>query len=357
MFAKLFQRDRYAVGCLAIASLLLYLWRLGQLPLRDWDEATVAMVAREMLQTGSWLHPTLYGEPYLNKPPLVEWLMASTFAVGGVNEWTARLVPALITAAAVPLLYWLGRELFENRKAALWSALVYLNLLPVARHGRLAMRDGVAITLFLLLSVAVLKARHRQRWAVVAGLAFGGMMLAKGILAVLLAGIIFIFLLADGQWKLLRSGYAWAGLALGCLPAIAWYAAQFQHYGADFWQAHFLSQSLDRVWSVVERNQGPPWYYVSEILKYGWPWLLFWPGGMRLAWQNRDRAWGKWIWIGTVIYLGTISVMGTKLPWYVMPLYPFMALTMGSQIATLSDRKNDIRWLGALLFYLTIVLV
>ncbi|MEO0852473.1 MAG: phospholipid carrier-dependent glycosyltransferase, partial [Cyanobacteria bacterium J06648_11] len=196
MSFKVFKCEQYEAGLLAIASLLLYLWRLGQVPLRDWDEATIAMVAREMLQTGHWLHPTLYGEPYLNKPPLVEWLMASTFAAAGANEWTARLVPALITAGAVPLLYWLGRELFGDRNAALWSALVYLNLLPVARHGRLAMRDGVAITLFLMLSLAVLKARRQHRWAVFAGVAFGGLMLAKGILALLLASVVLIFLVA-----------------------------------------------------------------------------------------------------------------------------------------------------------------
>ncbi|MEM8805812.1 MAG: phospholipid carrier-dependent glycosyltransferase, partial [Cyanobacteria bacterium P01_G01_bin.38] len=71
---KFLNHERLDAGLLAIASLTLYLWRLGQVPLRDWDEGTIAMVAREMLRSGEWLHPTLYGGPYLNKPPLVEWL-------------------------------------------------------------------------------------------------------------------------------------------------------------------------------------------------------------------------------------------------------------------------------------------
>ncbi|MEO1402369.1 MAG: glycosyltransferase family 39 protein [Cyanobacteria bacterium J06635_1] len=357
MLPKFLNHERLDAGLLAIASLTLYLWRLGQVPLRDWDEGTIAMVAREILRSGEWLHPTLYGGPYLNKPPLVEWLMATTFAMGGVGEWTARILPAAISALSIPLLYLVGRELFQNRQTAILSALVYLSLLPVARHGRLAMRDGIAVTLFLVLLLAVLKARRDRRWALLTGAALGGLILTKGILALLLAGIIGIFLLVNRQWALLGSGYAWGGLLLGCLPAIAWYGAQLQHYGSLFWQAHFLSQSFDRVWSTVENNQGPPWYYALELLKYSWPWLLLWPGGLWLAWQNRRQAWGQLIWVGTLVYLGTISIMGTKLPWYIMPLYPFVALAIGAQLAAFWQRNRAPQWLGWVLAGLAGVLL
>ncbi|MEO0456592.1 MAG: glycosyltransferase family 39 protein [Cyanobacteria bacterium P01_A01_bin.114] len=357
MLPKFLNHERLDAGLLAIASLILYLWRLGQLPLRDWDEGTIAMVAREMLRSGQWLHPTLYGGPYLNKPPLVEWLMASTFAMAGISEWTARFLPALISAIAVPTLYWVGRELFQNRRAAAFSALIYLCLLPVVRHGRLAMRDGIAVTLFLILLLAVLKARQDRRWALLAGVALGGLILTKGILALLLAGIVGIFLLVNRQWALLGSLYAWGGIILGSLPALAWYGAQLQHYGSLFWQAHFLSQSFDRVWSTIENNQGPPWYYLLELLKYSWPWLLLWPGGLWLAWQHRRHAWGQLIWVGSALYLGTISIMGTKLPWYVIPLYPFMALAIGAQLADLWQRNRVPRWLGWVLAVLAIVML
>ncbi|NEP16799.1 MAG: glycosyltransferase family 39 protein [Leptolyngbya sp. SIO4C1] len=334
---------------LAAAALLLHLWQLGQVALRDWDEGTIAGVARAMLHGGSWLYPTLYGEPYWNKPPLVEWLMATAFSLGGVSEWTARLLPAAVSAIAVPLLYAVGRDLFDRRSTAHWSAGVYLTLLPVARHGRLAMRDGVAITLFLLLLWCVLKARRERRWALGAGLALGGLILTKGILALLLGGIVGLFLIANRQGSLLLSPAAWRGLLLGTLPAFAWYGAQLQRYGSQFWQAHFLSQSFDRVWSTVENNQGPPGYYLVELLKYGWPWLAFWPGGLWLAWRYRRQPWGQLVLMGTVIYLGSISIMGTKLPWYVLPLYPFIALAAGAQIDRYWRGDRIPSWLAGLL--------
>ena len=92
---------------LLLAALLLYTKNLGDLPLRDWDEGTVAQVAREIWHSpANWLHPKIInGEPYLNKPPLMHWLIALTYTIGGVNEQTSRLPGALLTALGIPILY------------------------------------------------------------------------------------------------------------------------------------------------------------------------------------------------------------------------------------------------------------
>ncbi|MBT9315262.1 glycosyltransferase family 39 protein [Leptothoe spongobia TAU-MAC 1115] len=329
-----------------LAAWCLYLWRLGMVPLRDWDEGTIASVARGMATSGDWLYPTLYDGPYLNKPPLVEWLMATGY-MGGVSEWTSRLLPAMVSALAVPLLYWIGREVFGQRRPALLSAGVFLTLLPVVRHSRLAMRDGVAVTLFLLLLLAGLKARKCSGYALGVGICLGLIALTKGILVLLLGTIALVFFsvqagtsLFSGQRLMLSQGskglrcslYLGLGLVLGSLPVVLWYGAQLGRYGDVYWQGHFVAQSLDRVTSVIEDHQHPPWYYLLELLKYSWPWLIFWPGGILLAWRQRQRPWGQLVLVGTGIYLGAISLMGTKLPWYIMPLYPFVALAIGGYL-------------------------
>ncbi|MEO0867867.1 MAG: glycosyltransferase family 39 protein [Cyanobacteria bacterium J06642_11] len=306
----------------------LYLWRLGMVPLRDWDEGTIAAVARAMVTNGDWLYPTLHGAPYLNKPPLVEWLMAAGYGFG-VSAWTSRLLPALVSALAVPLLYWLGLELFSRRRPALLSALVFLTLLPVVRHGRLAMRDGVAVTLFLLVLLWGLKARQQPRYVTGIGIALGFIALTKGILVVLLGAIAGVFLGLNQGRDLGRNRYVWFGLILGGLPVVLWYGAQLARYGDVYWQGHFVSQSFERVTSTIEDHQQPPWYYLLELLKYSFPWLIFWPSGLWLAWRQRHQSWGQLVLIGTGLYLGAISLMGTKLPWYIMPLYPFVALAVG----------------------------
>ncbi|MDX2098838.1 MAG: glycosyltransferase family 39 protein [Leptolyngbyaceae cyanobacterium bins.59] len=321
---------KIALG-LFVGALFLWCLGLGTQALRDWDEGTYSGVAREIYQTGNWLFPTLFGEPYKPKPPLLHWIIAFTYQLFGVSDTTSRLLPAALSSLAVPLTYFIGREIFPSQMPAVFSALVYLTLLPAVRHGRLAMHDGIALSAFLLLLLCLLKTRHDRRWALGAGISLGLIGFSKGVLMVLLGGIAGIFLLVEGQLlPLLKNPFFWVGLGIGEAPLVAWYAAQSQHSG--FLQTHFQEQSLDRVWRSVENNTGPIWYYLLEILKYAWPWLLFWPGGLGLAWRMRTQSWGRLVLVGTIAYLGAVSMMQTKLPWYVMPVYPFVALAIGARL-------------------------
>ncbi|MDJ0674275.1 MAG: glycosyltransferase family 39 protein [Calothrix sp. MO_167.B42] len=317
---------------LLVAAVLLFTIDLGTLPLRDWDEGTVAQVAREIwrapIDSMTWLYPTLGGEPYLNKPPLMHWLIATAYALGGVSEWTARLPGALLSAISVPLLYLIARELFYQRICAIYSALVYLTMLPVVRHGRLAMLDGGAVFFFLMMILWLLRSRRNLVYCLGVGISLGLICLTKGMLGLLLAAIALIFLLWDTP-RLLTSFYLWVAIFLGMIPVALWYGAQWWHYGHLFSNIGVMNQSLSRIWQPVEGHAHPPWFYILEILKYTWPWLLFFPQALRLCWNNRNLSWAKLllVWMGG--YLLTISIMGTKLPWYVFPIYPSIALVIG----------------------------
>lgn len=334
------RRDRWvdaawSIGLL-LAALLLFLWQLGAVPLRDWDESLVAQVARELwrggLDQGAWLHPTLFGEPYLNKPPLIHWLIALSYQLGGVSEWTARLPGAIFSAISVPLLYGVARIVLPTRRAACLGAWVYLTLLPVVRHGRLAMLDGAIVCFFLGMLLSGLRARNDRRWALGMGLCLGAMCLTKGILGLLLGGLVLAFLGWDTP-RLLRSIYCWLGLGLGLLPVAAWYGVQLEQVGNQLLSVGLLDQSLARIWQPVEGNEGPPWYYLQELLKSAWPWLLFLPWGARQIWQQRNLSYGRLLLVWPLGFLAVISMMGTKLPWYVMPIYPALALIVGLVLA------------------------
>lgn len=349
--------DRLWLLGFLLAAGLLFGVNLGHLPLRDWDEGTVAQVARDIWRSppGSfvWLHPTIGGVPYLNKPPLMHWLIALAFRLGGVNEGMARLPGATLTAISVPLLYGVGRSLFARRTSAIFAALTYLTLLPVVRHGRLAMLDGAVLCFFLLLVFCLLRSRRDLRWGLGVGLAFGLLCLTKGIVALLLGALAIVFILWDTP-RLLTSGYVWSGVLLGSLPVFAWYGAQWRHYGQAFLNTSLGSQSLDRVVVAVEGNRGAPWYYVLEILKYSLPWLLFFPQGVQLAWENRNLSWAKLVLVWVAGYLLVISCMSTKLPWYVLPVYPALALAVGAYLAEWqpsdlfglhsSERRYPVAW-------------
>lgn len=338
MTSKQFRRrDRLYVLGLFIAAVVLYTSNLGELPLRDWDEGIVAGVARNIWRASpgsdTWLYPTInYDQPYWNKPPLVHWLIAFSYSLFGVSEWSTRLVPALLSACSVPLLYKIAREVFKTRLTAILSAAVYLTLLPITRHGRVAMLDGAIAFWFCLAVWCLLRGRKQPRWLLGAGIGIGLVCLTKGIMmGFLLGGIAIIFVYWDSP-KLLLSPYLWGGFILGVIPAIAWYGLQYLHYGEEFLGISLGKQTFNRIWEPVSHVSSPPWYYLLEIAKYSLPWLIFLPQGVRLAIKNRHCSWGKLTLAWCGVYLLAISLMATKLPWYVIPIYPGLALLIGSSL-------------------------
>lgn len=326
--------DKLWMWAFLLAAVLIFGLNLGGVALRDWDEGIVAQVSREIWGGKlNWLYPTIDSVPYLNKPPLVHWLIGLCFAIGGVSELTARLIPAMLTAASVPLLYAIARELFPRRSIAIFSALVYLTLLPVVRHGRLAMLDGAVLCFLLGAMWCLLRSRRDLRYALGAGIGFGLICLTKGVMLGLLLGAIGCLFLVWDTPRLLTSGYLWGGLAIGTLPVAGWYFAQWLHYGQDFININLVSESFRRISEPVSNHKGPPWYYILEILESAWPWQLFYLQGLRLTLENRNFPGPKLVLVWTGVYLLAISVMNTKLPWYVLPIYPAFALAVGSYLA------------------------
>lgn len=321
---------------LLLFSVLIFTINLGSLPLRDWDEGTVALVARGIhrapFTSWQWLYPLLEGNTYHNKPPLMHWLIALMYTWWGENEWTTRLPGAILTAVSVPLLYCIGREIFYQRMAAVYSALVYLTMLPVVRHGRLAMLDGASVCFFLVMLLCALRSRRDLRYCLGVGIGLGLICLTKGILGILLGAIAFGFLWWDTP-RLLIHPYMGIAVVIGLIPVAGWHIAQYLHYGQQFTQIGIVHQSLSRIWTAVEENGQPIWYYGWELLKYLWPWLIFLPTSIKITWENRNLSWAKLALVWTIGYFLPISLMTTKLPWYLYPIYPAIALILGAQLA------------------------
>lgn len=348
--SQLFHQDNFYFLGLLVAAIILYTFNLGELPLRDWDEGIVAGVARNIwqgsLDNNTWLYPTINnGQPYWNKPPLVHWLIAISYNFFGVSEWSTRIAPALLSAFSVPLLYKIGQEIFPTRLTAIVSASVYLTLLPIARHGRVAMLDGAIACWFCLAFWCLLRGRKRPIWLLGTGIGIGLVCLTKGIMmGLLLGGIILIFLILDCP-QLLVSPYLWNGLILGISPALAWYWLQYSRYGEEFLGISLGKQTFSRIWEPVSQVSGPPWYYLLEIAKYSLPWLVFLPRGIRLALRNSHYSWSKLTLVWSGVYLLAISLMVTKLPWYVIPIYPGLSLLIGASLTSAWQKtKYPYQW-------------
>ena len=338
--------ERLIVIALLLAGLLLFTINLGSLPLRDWDEGTVAQVAREIFtapeNSDRWLFPTLWGDPYFNKPPLVHDLIALFYGLFGVNETAARLPSALLMTISVPLFYGVGRELFTSRQPALLSALIYLTTLPLVRHGRLAMLEGAVICFYVFLLWSVLRSRRDLRWCLGIGLSLSLIGLTKGMMAILLGGIALGFLAWDTP-RLFRSFYFWGGIIIGCLPVVAWYGVQWWHYQDQFVETALMSQSLQRIWKPVDGNSAPPWFYPLQLLR-ALPWLFFSLFGLYFAWKERIWSWAKLSLVGSGVYFFVVFAMSTKLPWYILPIYPTLALAAGAMINEVLNYPREISY-------------
>ncbi len=327
--------ERLWVLGLFLAALLLLGINLGSLPLSSWGEQTVALVARELERASvgswSWFYPTLTNKLYLEEPPLLYWLIAGAYKMGGVSEWTTRLPGAILSALCIPLVYGIGREIFPSRQTALFSSLICLTLLPMAYYGRLATVDGTALCCVTFMMWSVLRSRRDLRWALGVGMGLGLIALTKGILlGVLLGAIALLFLVWDTP-RLLTSVYWWSGLLLGIAPVGVWYAMGVLRYGQMFITTGINHQILRNLWLLEAQSSSPWYYYLVEILKF-FPWLLFFPYSLRLAWRNRNWGWAKLVLVWTGVCVLTLAVMINQLPWYTLPVYPALALAGGAQL-------------------------
>ena len=365
-----------------LLTCVLWLPWLGNVPLRDWDEAGIARTALELAQVAdlNGLLPTRWGEPYLNKPPGLHLLVALAIRLGGTHEAVLRLVPAVLSTTAIPLVALIQQELvLQSRRSSgqlpgsfagegLATALILMTTLPMARHGRLLMLDGALISATLLLWWSLLLGRHPCRGAGLAGLACSALLLLKppAALAFLVVGLAAALLAGQpvggrGLWSVLVQPahpcwrQAWSCGLLATVPGLAWHGWHF-HQRGDGALVMWGRQGFGRLVETLEgHHQG--WSVPAfELLKGGWPWFLLLPLGLHLAWRQRKYPSGRWRLSILAGCLAVVLSLKTQLPWYSHILWPPLACVEGPALARLW-RERHRGQLGAPLLLLGLVLL
>jgi 4-amino-4-deoxy-L-arabinose transferase-like glycosyltransferase len=308
---------------------------LGALPLLGKDEPRYAEVAREMLTSGDWITPRLAGQPWLEKPALPYWLMALGFWLFGVSEFSARLGSALCAVLGIAVVCALGREFRSGRLAAavLATSPFWIGFGRGASFDMpLAASMAVAVASLFRWDTAESRCA-RMLWALALGAATGLAMLAKGLAGPLLIGLIAsAYLLL--QWRRPPAGVSSAVLAVGAFLAVAatWYVPVWQANGWAFIDEFFIQHHFQRYVSDKYRHPQPFYFYIPVVLAGLLPWtpLLF--TRWRDAWGLLRRpvtAEGRLLllavlWAATPVAF--FSASGSKLPGYVLPSFPGLAL-------------------------------
>jgi hypothetical protein len=219
------------------------------------------------------------------------------------------------------------------------TAVITLTLLPIARHGRLAMLDGSQLSAMALVWLGLLSTANRPRPALggglLAGLGVSALLLLKAPVALPALVGAGILRLADRQlhrqaWLLLL-----VGTAIGAAAGLAWHGWHGLMRGEGalvMWGV----QGVARLTTTLEDHGGGPTVPLIQFLVGGWPWLPLWPSGLVLAWRERITPAGRWS-LGLSLLSGLmVFPLRTQLPWYSLLLWPPFALVCGPVLASLA---------------------
>jgi 4-amino-4-deoxy-L-arabinose transferase-like glycosyltransferase len=313
----------------------LYFFRLGQLPLKDFDEGYYAGGAGEMLARHNFLTPYLNGQPMFAKPIFVYWLIAASYRVFGFGEFAARFWSALSAVGVVLLVYAFGKR-FVNPRAGFLAAVMLAANYQWMDMGRDASVDMVLTLLLtsslMLLFTALNRPAGTRGWFVLAAYPLLGLAgLAKGPLPLVICGAgVLAYIVATRQTRGAAARlHLGLGLSMLLLVAAPWYVAEgLRHPG--FLTTFFISEHLGHLVGHCARVT-PPWGHLQNTFVFFFPWSAFLiPSFAGMA--------GKWRRSGPLTFsaytsiaiIGLLSVGHAKLAHYIMPAFPFLALMAGS---------------------------
>ncbi len=350
---------------LALAAACLFAW-LGLPPLRDNNEALYADIGWAMAHGGSWIIPHLNGVPYIEKPPLLYWLIALSYKAFGVGLWQSRLPDAAAAWLSCALLIVWGRSL-GAALAGRFAALVCGSALGYVMIARTMLFDPLLVLWWLAAFALVQRAvwQRRRLWLRAATLPLALAVLAKGPEALLLLGLIALLrlLLAPGDWRrgeLLR--FYLDPVAIGLLLALLapWHIAATREQPGFAW-FYFINETVMRFLGrriPDDFHTGPWWYYGPKLLIGFFQWtpllaLLAWRAPRLGAGLADDAA--RWARDAAVVLTVFFSIASNKGAYYLLPVVPLVALWLGLRLQRAADAGAlDAlgRWLspGALAF-------
>jgi len=329
------------------AAVGILLYQLGGAGLFDPDEGRNAEKAREVLVLNDWITPHENFYPVLDKPMFFYWLVALSYKLFGVSEWSARLPSALAALACLILVYRFADQRW-GRWEALWSALILLTCAQFFLLARIVILD-MSLTFFLTLALCAFyeavhadEARRRRLWCLAMYVSLGAATLIKGLIGVVLPGMVFVFyLLLTQRWSILRRIYLIPGALIFLAVVLPWYLqADARHAGYlryFIWHEHFgrfISENFDRA---------EPWYYFILVGLIGFfPWTLLLPFVAREFWKKRldDKTLFLTLWVGLPFVF--FSASNSKLAHYLLPIFPALSILTAAALVTLWRKTEKI---------------
>jgi 4-amino-4-deoxy-L-arabinose transferase-like glycosyltransferase len=325
-------------------------------------DAVQAQIARNMLDSGDWVIAHLDGVPYIEKSPVIYWMIAISFRIFGVRDWAARIPVALAAVLLVWVTWRYGRWAFEER-AGYYAGVVLATCVGMFLFTRIQIPD-VMLTLSVCLAFWAFQRatdseeEHPKLWAATLAASLGVGVMLKGLIALVLpGGGIFVYLVLARKlfsrevWKRL---HVVSGAAIFLVIAAPWhilatlrmppYLDFTMHSGPGeyhgFFWFYFMNEHVLRFLNLRyprDYNTVPRLAFWGLHLVWLFPWSVYFPAVARQDFKPRDRA-GKTRLLALcwILFLLVFFTFSTTQEYYSMPIYPALALLLGSAMA-----RND----------------
>ena len=339
-----------------VISAILWFALLGHRDVIEPDEARYAETPREMVVSGDWLTPRIDGFKYFEKPPLQYWLTAVNYELFGVSNASARLW--LVTGGFLCglFIWFLGARLY-GPEVGITAFVMTLSSFLFTMLGHYLTLD-LSVTLFMTLGVGCLllaqeardaPARNRN-WMLLGWVALAAAVLTKGLMGIVLPGLaVFLYMLWQRDWAMFRHLHLGKGLIVLLALTAPWFVA-VSKANPEFAHFFFIHEHFERYTTTVSQHVEPFYYFVPVLLLGVCPWLITSLGGLfrpGFSWRRPTAGEGfnseRFIWIYVVSIFLFFSFGGSKLPSYILPIFPMIALLAARRLRDRGRVGGD-RW-------------
>ncbi len=322
---------------------------LGFEDLQAWDEALYAVRAKGILIFGGWIDQTAFAVDGLYSslhPPLHVWLTALVFQLLDPDEFSARFVAALSTAATLPLIYFIGRR-WVNAHVGIYAVLLF-GLNPFAIfYSRQGQFDALLVFLLTLSVYFILRSHSSNRWvwSALAGLSVGCALMTKLFVGLGIPLAYFLWLFFTGQLRDRKHQTSMLLLLVAAIVVAApWHVFMTLHHGGGD-MFFFLSQSAfwQRSISGIEGNVKPleVFYFVNQMVvlfPFGMAWFL------ASLWEMRIREdSGLFLAMWFLVFFVVFSILRTKLAVYLLPMLVPASLLGGRTLWQATETTITVR--------------
>ena len=329
------------LAVLAVAALLVGVLNLER-PLANPDEGRYSEISREMVATGDWITPRLDGIKYFEKPALQYWATAVSFEVFGANEPAARLYVWLAGFATLAIVGFAAFRLAGPVVAEASVLALVASPYFMALGGIVTLDMGLTLwttaTFFALLLAEAARERPREQrnWMLASWASMALAVLSKGLVGIVFAGaaVFFAMVLSRDLSILKRMRWGW-GLAIFLVIAVPWFVL-VSRANPEFAHFFFIHEHFERFLTHEHRRVQPAWFFLPIVLLGFLPWVSAFVVSLRAGWKAAGavRYPLRMALAFSAFVLAFFSASGSKLPAYVLPIFPPLAFVLGHFLAT-----------------------